>query len=109
VLPAIRQHLRDHVGEDSTAYVFTSPNGRPIWRSNFNKLVKWSAAVAAIGVSGLHFHDLRHMGNTLAAKTGASLRDLMARMGHDSSRAALIHQHAKATRIGLSPTRSAIR
>lgn len=44
----------------------------------------------------LHFHDLRHTGNTLAAQTGASLRDLMARMGHDGSRAAMICQHATA-------------
>ena len=43
---------------------------------------------------GLHFHDLRHTGNTLASATGTSLRDLMARMGHDSPRAALIYQHA---------------
>ena len=44
----------------------------------------------------LHFHDLRHTGNTLAARTGTSLRDLMARMGHDSPQAALIYQHATA-------------
>jgi hypothetical protein len=28
-----------------------------------------------------------------AASSGAGLRDLMARMGHDSERAAMIHQH----------------
>jgi integrase len=43
---------------------------------------------------GLHFHDLRHVGGTLAATTGASLRELMARLGHSSTRAALIDQHA---------------
>ncbi|HEX6517897.1 MAG TPA: hypothetical protein VF049_20230, partial [Nocardioidaceae bacterium] len=43
---------------------------------------------------GLHFHDLRHTGNTLAAASGASTRDLMTRMGHDSVHAALIYQHA---------------
>ena len=37
--------------------------------------------VAAIGAPGLHFHDLRHTGNTFAAAAGAGLRDLMARMG----------------------------
>jgi integrase len=58
--------------------------------------VGWSDAVAAVGAPGLHFHDLRHTGNTLAATTGASLRDLMARIGHDSSRAALMYQHATA-------------
>ena len=39
-------------------------------------------------------HDLRHAGNTLAADAGASLRELMDRMGHSSTRAALIHQHS---------------
>jgi integrase len=42
---------------------------------------------------GVHLHDLRHTGNTMAA-TGASLRELMERMGHSSARAALIYQHA---------------
>ena len=43
---------------------------------------------------GLPHHDLRHTGNTLAAATGASTKELMARMGHASARAALIYQHA---------------
>jgi integrase len=47
-----------------------------------------------LGLAGLHFHDLRHTGNTLAAMSGVSTRDLMARMGHDSVRAAIIYQHA---------------
>ncbi len=42
----------------------------------------------------LHFHDLRHTANTLAAATGASTRELMHRMGHASSAAALRYQHA---------------
>ena len=46
------------------------------------------------GLSALHLHDLRHTGNTMAAATGASLRELMERMGHSSTRAALIYQHA---------------
>lgn len=71
-------------------------SGRPIWRGNLNKLIDWKAAVGRIGQPHLHFHDLRHTGNTLAAPTGASTRDLMARMGHDSSQAALIYQHATA-------------
>jgi hypothetical protein len=43
---------------------------------------------------GLHFHDLRLAGNQFAAQSGAALRDLMARMGHDSERAAMIYHHA---------------
>jgi len=54
----------------------------------------WNAACARAGLPGLHFHDLRHVGGTLAATTGASLKELMARLGHSSTRAALIYQHA---------------
>ena len=71
----------------------------PIWvyRSNFNRRV-WQPACAAAGLSAFHFHDLRHGGNTLAASTGASLKELMHRMGHASPRAALIYQHTTAER-----------
>jgi Phage integrase family len=62
-------------------------------RGNFNPLVKWAKAAASIEAPDPRFHDLRHTGNTLAAP-GASLRDLMTRMGHDSPRAAMIYQHA---------------
>jgi integrase len=83
-----------HVKEWPHSFVFTTEGGKTIWRGNFNKLVSWRRTVAGIGAPGLHFHDLRHTGNTLAAQTGASLRDLMTRMGHDSPRAALIYQHS---------------
>jgi hypothetical protein len=39
-------------------------------------------------------HDLRHTANTLAAATGASTKELMHRMGHASSQAAIRYQHA---------------
>jgi len=45
-------------------------------------------------LKGLHFHDLRHAGNIWASKAGTSTKDLMARMGHDDMRAALIYQRA---------------
>lgn len=47
-----------------------------------------------LGLEGVHFHDLRHAGNVWASKAGMSTRDLMARMGHDDMRAALIYQRA---------------
>jgi integrase len=96
ILPAIRAHLDGCVGKSPDSLVFTGSRGGLLRRSNFRRAVKWSATVEAIGVPGLHFHDLRHTGNTHAAATGASLRDLMDRMGHDSARAALIYQHKTA-------------
>lgn len=94
IFSAVQRHIDLYTSNAPAAYVFTGPAGRPLRRGSFNKVVRWREATAGIGVPGLHFHDLRHTGNTLAAATGASLRDLMARMGHDNPRAALIYQHA---------------
>lgn len=94
IASAVRGHLDRYVAPQPSALVFPGPTGAPLWRGNFNKLVRWKEAVGSIGAPDLHLHDLRHTGNTLAAQTGASLRDLMARMGHDSTAAAIIYQHA---------------
>lgn len=94
VISIIRDHLDEYVPNTPDAFIFTGPKGAVIRRGNFNKLIGWPEAVAKIERPGLHFHDLRHTGNTLAARSGASTRDLMARMGHDSVDAAIIYQHA---------------
>jgi integrase len=75
------------------ALVFPGIMGGPVRRGNFNKLSGSPHVVEALGMPGLHVHDLRHTGNQFAANCGAGLRDLMARMGHDSERAAMIYQH----------------
>ena len=53
---------------------------------------------SAAGLPAIHFHDLRHTGNTLAASAGATLRELMDRMGHDSERAAMVYLHGSDAR-----------
>jgi len=90
----LARHLAEYVGPNPDDLVFTMQRGGPMRRGNFNPATNWKENVTAIGVPHLHFHDLRHTGNTLAAATGSSLRDLMTRMGHDSPRAAMIYQHA---------------
>ena len=47
-----------------------------------------------VGMKGFTFHDLRHTGQTLAAATGATTRDLMKRAGHASDAAARRYLHA---------------
>lgn len=95
--PMIRQladviaHLDTFTAADPGALVFTGPKGAQIRRSNFSRAR--NKAVIAAGLSGFHFHDLRHTGNTLAGEAGATLRELMDRMGYASTRAALIYQH----------------
>lgn len=61
---------------------------------DFNERVRWKDTVSQLGLTGLRFHDLRHTGSTLAARSGVSTRDLVARVGHDSVQAAIIYQHA---------------
>jgi integrase len=43
--------------------------------NNFNPI--WRTACVAAGVPDAHFHDLRHTGGTLAATTGATIKELM--------------------------------
>jgi integrase len=93
ILPELRHHLAAFAEPGPGALAFPGAKGGPLRRGNFNRSAAWPQAVAAIGAPGLHFHDLRHTGNTFAAASGAGLKDLMARMGHDSERAALIYQH----------------
>ena len=94
VVEELKRHLCAYVDPEPSAFVFTGPKGKPIRRGNFTPLVGWIEVVGAMGKVGLHFHDLRHTGNTLAAQSGASTRDLMVRMGHDGMNATIVYQHA---------------
>ncbi len=92
IVPDIQRHLAIYANPEPGALAFPGAKGGPLRRGNFNRSAAWPHAVAAIGAPGLHFHDLRHTGNTFAAASGAGIKDLMARMGHDSERAALTYQ-----------------
>ncbi|WP_181871537.1 tyrosine-type recombinase/integrase [Sphaerisporangium album] len=96
ITPALEHHLAKFTGPGDDALIFTGSRGGIFRRSSFRRAANWADATRKIGFPGLHFHDLRHTGNTLAAGSGASLRDLMERMGHDSVRAAMIYQHSTA-------------
>ena len=92
IVPELRWHLECFAQADDGGLVFIGPLGGRLRRKNFRKF--WVRARDSVGLPGLHFHDLRHTGNTMAAAHGASLRELTERMGHPSSRAALFYQHA---------------
>ncbi|MGC4788724.1 tyrosine-type recombinase/integrase [Micromonospora sp. DT178] len=89
VAPLIRLHLDEYAGTDR---LFVSRDGTPL-RGN----TLYQAFVRArkqVGLDDLTFHDLRHTGQTLAAQTGATLADLMKRLGHSSMAAARRYLHA---------------
>jgi integrase len=100
IVDEIRWHLERFAEPGSQGLVFVRPKGGKLRRSNFHESV-WSKAREAVGLPGLHIHDLRHTGATLSAATGATLKELMARLGHSSLRAALIYQHATRDRDRL--------
>src|SRR5262245_61986766 len=89
-----RDHLVAHTGIGDTALLFPSA-ADPTRYLQVKALYKdFHRARAEIGRPDLRFHDLRHSGAVLAAGTGASLAELMARLGHSTPGAALRYQHA---------------
>ena len=103
LVPAVADHLDRFTGRGEDAPLFTGVKGGPLRAFMLHNA--WELARAAVGLDHLHFHDLRHSGNTWAATTGASTRELMVRMGHASSLAALRYQHATRDRDRAIPRR----
>jgi integrase len=91
LLPTLEEHLASHVGAEPGSPLFAAVNGS--WLRPHRLQLHWNRARRAVGV-GYHLHDLRHLGATLAAATGASTKEIMARIGHASPAAALRYQHA---------------
>lgn len=96
----LRPHLLQFAQAGATGYIFVGPKGLPLERSNFRVRV-WLPAIEKLGLTGIRFHDLRHTAGTLAARTGATTKELMVRMGHASPRASMIYQHAATDRDRL--------
>lgn len=95
LVEALDDHLAQWAEPGPDGLVFPATEGGPMRRSNFRRRV-WVPALRRVGLDGLRFHDLRHSAGTMAAMTGASTKQLMARFGHATPRAALIYQHATA-------------
>ncbi|MDT0164210.1 tyrosine-type recombinase/integrase, partial [Actinotalea sp. AC32] len=96
LVPVLQRHLDQHVGARRDALLFPAADGRNL--SPNSLYWHFSTARAAAGRPDLRFHDLRHTGAVLAASTGATLAELMARLGHSTSVAAMKYQHASAAR-----------
>lgn len=94
LLPVIEQHLVDHVAKGQNALLFPSVGDaeRHLSPSAMHRI--FGKAKAKAKRDDLRVHDLRHSGAVLAAATGASLAELMARLGHSTPQAALRYQHA---------------
>jgi integrase len=96
-VPEFKRHLAEHVPIGAKALLFVGrDSGEQLASST---LYRWYyPARTAAGRPDLRWHDLRHTGATLAAATGATLSELMVRLGHSTVGAAMRYQHAAADR-----------
>lgn len=92
LVPAVVEHLAEHVGNGPDALVFVGRDGDHL--SHGEAMRAFGEARMAAGRPDLRLHDLRHSAATMAAQTGATLAELMSRLGHSTSAAALKYQHA---------------
>ncbi|MDR1442884.1 MAG: site-specific integrase [Bifidobacteriaceae bacterium] len=88
----LRDHLKRFVPDRQDALVFGTVTGNYLSSANWGKTFRRARHKA--GRDDLRFHDLRHLGATLAAQSGATIKELMARLGHSTPDAAMIYQHA---------------
>lgn len=96
LMPMVREHLLRHTQPGARGLLFPAASGGHLQPSTlYGHFYK---AREAAGRTDLRFHDLRHTGAVLAAQTGATLAELMARLGHSTPAAALRYQHAAADR-----------
>ena len=82
-----------HPSAEATALLWTSRDGEsPLSDVTLRKAHR--RAASAIGRPSLRVHDLRRTGATLAAQSGATIRELMRRLGHTRPDVAMVYQVA---------------
>ena len=97
LVPAVAEHLLQHAGKGRDGLLFTAVDGVSLLTHDMLKR-PFDRARQSADRPDLRFHDLRHTGAVLAAQTGATLAELMARLGHSTPGAALRYQHVAAGR-----------
>ena len=92
LVPALQAHMARHVGPEPNALLFPAQHGGHLAPASLYCQVHKARKVA--GRDDLRFHDLRHSGAVLAAATGATLAELMARLITPHPRPQWRYQHA---------------
>lgn len=103
VVEQLRGHLAEFTAARPDALVFATDSGQPVHAANRQKM--WQRARRAAGREDLRWHDLRATGATFAAQSGASLREVQARLGHSTVSAAMLYQRAAEERDRLIAAR----
>lgn len=98
---SIAVDLREHVTArkregGSDALIFPNRNGTRVRPQGFRST--FSVAATKAGRPDVSPHDLRHYGAVVAARTGATVKELMDRLGHETPDLAIHYQHTAAGR-----------
>ena len=91
LISALRDHMAKRVAPGGDSLLFPAAHGGHLAPGTLYRQFYKARDVA--GRPDLRFHDLRHSGATLAALSGATLSELMSRLGHSTPAAALRYQH----------------
>jgi len=92
LIPMLKDHMSLSITGGKEGLLFPARHGGTLAPSTLYKSFYPARVVA--GRPDLRWHDLRHTGAVLAAATGATLAELMSRLGHSTPTAALRYQHA---------------
>lgn len=96
LMSEINQHLEKFVTDSNPdALIFTTSNGLPLFQGRKSWFV---TAKRRLNLDHLHFHDLRHTGQSLALANGASIKDLQRRAGQSTAQAAQKYLHGSTER-----------
>lgn len=107
LIPVIKEHLNTYISGGRDGLLFPGADGvshlapSALYGRVTTPAKKGYGFYEARRIAGrddLRFHDLRHTGGTLAAQTGATLAELMGRLGHSTPQAAMRYQHVAAGR-----------
>lgn len=91
LIPMLKDHMSKNISGGREGLLFPAASGGTLAPSTLSRWF-YKARIAA-GCPDLRWHDLRHTGAVLAASTGATLAELMGRLGHSTPGAALRYQH----------------
>ena len=100
--PLVKAHITAHAEFGRDGLLFPATGGGHLAPSSLygraptRTRAGWGFYAARVAAKrpDLRVHDLRHTGAVLAAQTGATLAELMSRLGHSTAAAALRYQHA---------------
>lgn len=114
LVPVVKDHLARHAAPGPVGLLFhasrdqtmhlseTTLNGRPAVLNDDGSAREagfgWREARRRAGREDLVLHDLRHTGASWAAEEGASIAELMYRLGHSTPSMAIHYQHSRQER-----------